>query len=153
MPPFATFRAERLADAAQAAAQHFERHPPDPALLRRALERPGLRAQVLAATLRFLSAITDLDANESVVSVHGQLRSVFVQLGRLARLLRLQAFLSAGRARPGAATSAEMSRFTNRLDDLAYLLLTDRRAEGCAGSARLGLGLVHHILTGSHLPV
>jgi hypothetical protein len=148
----------------QAAAEHFRLHQPDWTAVRPALERYGLRSRVLAAALRLLAVNIELDTQSTdstheplraVIrpdNIHGRLRAVIRAAARLAEWVRWYAFAELRHGRRGVPSNTELHRYLARLDQYASLLLSDRRPEGVAGLARLSLGLVHHLVSGTGLP-
>ncbi|MDH6129377.1 hypothetical protein [Kitasatospora sp. GP82] len=152
MVPLVTFNTGRVIDRGQMAAERFGLHQPNWPEVRAALERPGLRSQTLAASLKLLAAAADLDSITGFHRVHERLRAVFLAERRLASLLRLRALMVLRHGRPGVVANTQLHRFIRHLEDYGTDLISNRRDEGIAGNARLALGMVHHLLSSSDLP-
>ncbi|MFD9686823.1 hypothetical protein ACFWXO_13810 [Kitasatospora sp. NPDC059088] len=135
----------------RAAADHFGLHQPDWAAVRSAVEQPGLRSRSLAAALRLLAAARELD-DPGFARIHERLRTAFRAEARLVRWVRWYAVAVLRHGHSGVSSNTELHRYLVRLERYGLLLLTDRRPEGVAGFARLSLGLIHHLISGTDLP-
>ncbi|WP_030237356.1 hypothetical protein [Streptomyces sp. NRRL S-350] len=143
-------RIGRLAERGSKAAAHFGLTQPDWAEVGRRMRRPGLRALTLAAAIRLVAAAADLD-RAPWTQLERRMLAVDRAEIRLVRYLRLYA-LPVPSCREGLAPQSAR-RFAARLDGHLLDLDTTRRDEGVATLARLGLGLVHHLVHATNLPV
>ncbi|MEV4559086.1 hypothetical protein AB0K51_19140 [Kitasatospora sp. NPDC049285] len=145
-------RIDRLTERGAKAAAHFGLTQPDWAKVGREMRRPGLRALTLVGAVRLVAAAAELDRTTRS-QLERRMLAVDRAETRLVLYLRLYTLPVPGRRSGGLAPRSEVRRFKARLDSHLCDLDTDRRDEGVAALARLGLGLVNHLVHATNLPV
>ncbi|MFJ5926569.1 hypothetical protein ACIQF6_28600 [Kitasatospora sp. NPDC092948] len=145
-------RFDLLAEQGIKAAAHFGLIQPGWAEVGRQMRRPSLQALSLGAAVRLLVAAAELH-HPSRNRLECRMLAVDRAETRLVLYLRLSMLPVPRRRRGGLAARSEVGRFVARLDGHLCELDTHRRDAGVAALARLGLGLVSHLVHGTDLPV